>query len=241
MRPFTRPLLGLFLTFTLTWSACSSGTPEVTSSGNDKIPVAAEEELLKLFDVYQLNVEAHLNQPELYTFIYYSLLYTGETYSHNLGGVTTNQVFFNEDGREAVYDADGNSVEDCTNKGSYNYYLYNKDPFLHFVYDSYPWIIWGGCETDTSTVEERVEAYARDFLNGASIFKPHWDEVEAMDPVLVTDKGDVVALNLFIKIFQTDELSNYKYDGTDPWVTDESAFELFSTQVKEIMLQVLVE
>jgi hypothetical protein len=95
---------------------------------------------------------------------------TLEIESHNLNGVTGNTLYLSEDGhKEAVYDLHGNLVTDPINEGSYNYYHYKDYPYRHFFFDILPWIFWGNAETDTSTVQDRIVAFSKDFARGIRI------------------------------------------------------------------------
>ena len=61
------------------------------------------------------------------------------------------------DGREAVYDKDGNLVTDPLNRGTYNYAL---DDFGHVVQDVIPWILWGTGRDDAQglgAIGDRIE------------------------------------------------------------------------------------
>ena len=97
-----------------------------------------------------------------------------EVHVHQLGGAIGNQTVVEEDGHnEAVYafevDKDGNPigengtlVEDCLNRGNFNYFHPQDRPMAHFAADMLPWIILGNCEDDPSSINERIEAYVRD-------------------------------------------------------------------------------
>ena len=100
----------------------------------------------------------------------YTLLYnTVELNTHRMNGETENQVFVHDSGGELVFDKDGNLVKDCENKGSYNYAHYRREPLLHFSVDILPWLRWGNCREDTTTQEQRVNAYIRDITNALDI------------------------------------------------------------------------
>ncbi len=91
---------------------------------------------------------------------------TPEINIHQMNGATKNKVYVFEDGREAVYDAQGKLVTDPTNKGSYNYYNRVKEPLAHFAKDSDPWLKWGNARNDPSTPDQRLTAYLKDLKTG---------------------------------------------------------------------------
>jgi len=91
---------------------------------------------------------------------------TPELNIHQMNGQTENKVYVNEDGREAVFDADGNLVTDPTNKGSYNYYDAIKEPLAHFAKDTDPWLKWGNARNDPSAPDQRLKAYLKDLKIG---------------------------------------------------------------------------
>ena len=62
-----------------------------------------------------------------------------------------------KDGRyEAIYDSNGNLVEDPRDIGTYNYCPLVDSAIGHFFVDVLPWIIWGNSADDTTTVGERI-------------------------------------------------------------------------------------
>lgn len=97
---------------------------------------------------------------------YNLLLNTQELNIHQLRGAIGNQVFVHDDGREVVFDSEGNLVKDGINDGSYNYAHPTQDPIMHFVLDILPWLILGNTRQDPTTLSERLEAYVKDLENG---------------------------------------------------------------------------
>ncbi len=95
--------------------------------------------------------------------IIYSILQnTSEYYIHNLNGATGNKVFLHKDGhKEAVYDPDGNLVQDDINDPSYNYYGRRKDPLKHYSFDTHPWIMWGASQKDPTSQQERIYGFVK--------------------------------------------------------------------------------
>lgn len=164
------------------------------------------------------------------TFIYYALANTFETHAHNLGGVTTNEVFMNTDGREAVFDENEELVTDCLNAGTNNYFFYSEDPLLHFAADTAPWFEFGNCEGDSSTREERVGAFAKDFVDGIALVIESTDPIGEIDMEQLSE-SEVQVINLFLNIFATDGLKEFNFDGSDPWVESAEDFDKFSAKM----------
>ena len=114
---------------------------------------------------------------EFSAFIYTVLSNTQELRIHQMNGETTNEVYISDEGHEAVFrfkhdemgkriDGTGEHVTDCLNQGSFNYYHPIKTPLGHFAADILPWLIWGNCREDPSSLEQRIEAYMLDFEEG---------------------------------------------------------------------------
>lgn len=91
---------------------------------------------------------------------------TPEHFQHNMNGASGNEVYVKSDRQgflEAVFDSNGNLVEDDENMGSYNYYDQREHPYKHFFSDRLPWILWGNTKDDETTVIERGTAFIKDF------------------------------------------------------------------------------
>ena len=102
-------------------------------------------------------------------FMYFIFKNTPEHYQHNMRG-ENNSVYVHKDGHsEVVFDQNGKMVKECMNMGSYNYADRMKSPFLHFFQDRLPWVIWGNCKDDPTTVTERVSAFSKDLLLGLKV------------------------------------------------------------------------
>lgn len=99
-------------------------------------------------------------------FIYTVLSHSVEVWTHRMNGEVGNMVFVHESGAEIVFDANKNRVDSCENAGSFNYAHYQRQPLAHFTVDTLPWLLWGNCRQDSTTVSQRVEAYMRDFSDG---------------------------------------------------------------------------
>jgi hypothetical protein len=101
-------------------------------------------------------------------FVYTALAKTRELHNHQMRGATKNRVYVSADGQhEAVLDEHGSMVTDCVNVASYNYFAADRQPLEHFMFDMLPWIEEGNCPSDPTSKAERVEAYLKDFRDGA--------------------------------------------------------------------------
>jgi len=98
--------------------------------------------------------------------IRYILQNTGEVNIHKMRGETENKVYVNEDGREAVYDKDGNLVTNSYNQGTYNFYSNETEPIKKFIYDTAPWLVYGTASDDPTTFKERLYHYTLDLDMG---------------------------------------------------------------------------
>lgn len=97
------------------------------------------------------------------------LNYTYENRIHCMRGEEGNKVYVDKDGREAVFDEEGNLVENDWNKGSFNYGSYNNG-INKFLVDIFPWLIWGNGLNDPTSVDERFCYYLQDVFNGAQAY-----------------------------------------------------------------------
>jgi hypothetical protein len=158
--------------------------------------------------------KASLKDPEFEAkaaFIFSVLYYTSEINIHQMNGASGNQVFINEEGSEAVFDKEGNLVTDCENMGSYNYADGQKQPLTHFSIDILPWLRWGNCREDTTTIAQRIDAYVLDFELGLIVassdkrgyFLPQ--DIDPSDPLLS------VTLAFFIQAVESSGLDLYSF------------------------------
>jgi hypothetical protein len=104
------------------------------------------------------------NQEQL-SIINYILKNTYENNIHRMRGETENRVYTAEDGREAVFDKDGNLVTNSYNRGSYNYASYNR-PIEKFLLDIAPWLKLGNARDDPTSFDERLYYYTLDLDYG---------------------------------------------------------------------------
>lgn len=98
---------------------------------------------------------------------WWTLAHTGELAAHNLNGAHGNTVWTSPDGHsEAVFDSSEKPVTDPANKPSYNYGDPRRQPFKHFFFDTFPWLLWGNAGNDPTTFSDRLGAFWSDYLDG---------------------------------------------------------------------------
>lgn len=125
---------------------------------------------------------------------------TNEAAIHQMRGESENRVYINDDGREAVYDKDGELVQNGYNDGSYNYAHAKDEPLLHYILDTSPWLLWGMSEVDPTSIKERVYAYMGDLeggirrANALLPFEPlpddhQWPEIGQMQSLAIFAKA----------------------------------------------------
>jgi hypothetical protein len=127
---------------------------------------------------FNYNRLQNLNQEQL-SIINYILKNTYENNIHRMRGETENRVYTNEDGREAVFDKNGNLVTNSYNRGSYNYASYNR-PIDKFILDIAPWLEWGNTRDDPTSFEERLYYYTLDLNYGIQkyVFEGYRENLE---------------------------------------------------------------
>jgi len=137
--------------------------------------------------------------------INYILKNTYEICIHQMRGEEENQVFSNEDGREFVFDKEGNLVTNAWNKGSFNYAPYDK-PVDKFLLDIFPWMIWGNAADDPTSIEERIYNYSWDLWYSVQsyIYLDDFNELEKLTYSELS-KQDKQVYHLFYKIFLNDD------------------------------------
>lgn len=129
---------------------------EVQNTGSE----ALEEDMRLLFSI-EYDRPPNPNAEQL-SIIRYVLKNTEEVNIHKMRGETDNKVYVNEDGREAVYDKDGNLVTNSYNQGTYNFYSNETEPIEKFIFDIAPWLKYGNTRDDPTTFEERLYHYTLD-------------------------------------------------------------------------------
>ena len=149
-------------------------TPSFTSAG--------EADFLKnlKLEKYSKKSLKNLDVKAFSAFIFTVLSNTQELHIHQMNGEIYNEVYIHDEGHEAVFrfdhdekgkkiDGTGKLVTDCLNQGSFNYYHPYKAPLGHFAFDILPWLMWGNCKEDPSTLNQRIEAYMLDFRAGHAL------------------------------------------------------------------------
>ncbi|MBR6412862.1 MAG: hypothetical protein IKS41_06875 [Alphaproteobacteria bacterium] len=124
-----------------------------------------------------------------------------ENYQHSIGiPLGQYSLYVDKEGkREAVYDTrTGQLVTDPVNRGSYNYFPYRLG-IKHFLYDSYPWLNLGNSRDDTSTYQERLDAWLDDFV--VSFEKVCRVKSSLLDASTVSFTEDKVFADLMEEIF----------------------------------------
>jgi hypothetical protein len=125
-----------------------------------------ENEGLNIKNLFPLDYNRPQNpNREQVSIINYILENTFENNIHRMRGETENKVYTNADGREAVFNRDGNLVTNSYNKGSYNYAPYNR-PIEKFLLDIAPWLQWGNARDDPTSFNERLYYYTLDLNYG---------------------------------------------------------------------------
>ncbi len=171
---------------------------------------ANDSDLAESFDVTQLfsfSYDKPSNpDPEQLSIIRYVLQHTYENNIHKMRGEEDNQVFVHEDGREAVFDKDGNLVTNSYNSGSFNYYSNETEPIKKFAGDIAPWIKWGNTRDDPTSFHERLYYYTWDLDYGIQsyIFEGSKESLEpvAFD-VLSKDEKEVYYIFLHLLFNET--------------------------------------
>ncbi|MCQ2604123.1 MAG: hypothetical protein MJ215_03655 [Spirochaetia bacterium] len=116
--------------------------------------------------IKELNIDiSNEIEDEKLSALNYILKNTFENNIHKMRGETGNKVYTKEDGREAVFDKNGQPVENPWNRGNYNFASYSE-PVLKFTLDIWPWLYYGNSPDDPTDIEERFYYYLFDLDNG---------------------------------------------------------------------------
>ena len=166
--------------------------------------------------------------------INYILKNTYEISIHQMRGEDGNEVYSNDDGREVVYDKEGNLVTNAWNKGSFNYAPYSQ-PVDKFLLDIFPWMVWGNARDDPTSIEERIYYYTRDlwFSVQAYIFLEDQSELEDLSYSKLSEEEKEV-YHLFYKIFLNDDYEIKLNGGRESIIrlqTDEAYFLSYVDQL----------
>ena len=72
----------------------------------------------------------------------------------------SNVKYVSPDGKyEVIYDSSGREVTDPRDVGTYNFISSLVDPIGHFIVDVIPWIRYGNSPDDSTTPQERWDAF----------------------------------------------------------------------------------
>jgi hypothetical protein len=168
----------------------------------------SQKESVNLRQLFSINYDRPKNpEPEQLSIVWYVLKNTYENNIHKMRGETGNVVYVHEDGREAVYDKNGNLVTNDYNKGSFNYYSY-EEPIKKFIGDIAPWLLWGNTENDPTSFNERLYYYTLDLDYGIQsyIFKGSNERLEIISFNEISNNEKEVYY-IFIKLLFNE---NYK-------------------------------
>ena len=123
----------------------------------------------------------------------YILKNTFENNIHKMRGETENRVYTNKDGREAVFDKNGQPIENPWNRGSYNFAPYSE-PVRKFTLDIWPWLHDGNSPDDPTDIEERFYYYLLDLDYGVQsyIFLKDRDTLEEIKYSELSENEKVV-------------------------------------------------
>jgi hypothetical protein len=166
-------------------------------------------EQLDIKTLFSLNYNRPQNpdQRQL-SIIRYILKNTYENNIHKMRGETENVVYVNEDGREAVFDENGNLVTNSYNRGSFNFYSNEKEPIKKFLVDIAPWLKWGNTQDDPTSFYERLYYYTLDLDYGIQkyIFEGSRDSLEIVSfHNLTNDEKEVYYI--FLKLIFNEDYS----------------------------------
>ena len=169
--------------------------------------IFAENERVNIEELFPFDYEKPENpNPQQLSIVRYVLKNTYENNIHKMRGETENKVFVHEDGREAVFDKDGNLVTNSYNRGSFNYYSNRTEPIKKFIFDIAPWLIWGNAKDDPTSFNERLYYYTLDLDYGIQtyIFKGSNETLETVQ-FKNLPKNEKEVYYIFLKLLFNEE------------------------------------
>ena len=114
----------------------------------------------------ELNIDITKEIPkENISIINYILKFVYENNIHKMRNEDDNVVYTKKTGEEAVFNKNGDLVNNDWNKGSFNYGKYEQ-PINKFLLDIWPWLVWGNTKNDPTTFDERFYYYCMDLNLG---------------------------------------------------------------------------
>jgi hypothetical protein len=199
---------------------------------------AQEDEHFNIMTLFSFAYDRPNNpNPEQLSIIRYILQNTYENNIHKMRGEKDNQVYVNKDGREAVYDKNGNLVTNSYNQGSFNYYSNETEPIKKFLFDIAPWIQWGNTRNDPTSFNERLYYYTLDLDYGIQKYifegsKGRLEEVSLNE--LTEDEKEVYYI--FLKIIFNEnygiELNN---ENIEHLINDGEYYYEYFYQIQELL------
>ena len=211
MRNKTPLLLIIFLT------ACASGPDQFSESLTNDFG-------LKEFTVGDLDDP---NTKVKAAFIYTLLSNTEELRIHQFNGANNNAVYvkndmvnggypeivvrFEKDENGERIDGTGVHVRDCENKGSFNYKHPQREPLGHFTQDILPWMKWGNCREDTTTIEQRVSAYVMDVELGLERLRENQSGYYLPSDFSFQKSGQSETIAFFIAALESSDFDLYNF------------------------------
>ena len=181
-------------------------------------------------------------------FIFTVLSNTQELRIHQMNGEVYNEVYIRDEGQEAVFtferaengekiDGTGKLVTDCLNQGSFNYYHPYKFPLGHFAADILPWLVWGNCKEDPSTLNQRIEAYMTDFREGHALALYRKEGFYLPNNFKYKDTGQSETIGFFAKALEKSGFDFSAYfpgEFTSP-EKQEEFFNALESGIKELL------
>jgi hypothetical protein len=187
--------------------------------------------------LFSFNYEQPANpNPERLAIIRYILKNTHENNIHKMRGATENKIFTNSDGREAVFDRNGDLVTNY-NMGSFNYYSNETEPIKKFIADIVPWLKHGSMVGDPTSFEERLYYYTLDLDYGIQkyVFEGARGKLEAVEFNLLTEEEKEVYY-VFLKLLFNEDYRIQLSRGNIPRLRAEGKYyyEYFH-QIQEML------
>jgi hypothetical protein len=124
-----------------------------------------------------------------------------------MGGASGNSVLLGQNGhKEAVYDKEGKLVTNCSNQGSFNFFHPVLRPLGHFEADTLPWLKSGNCTNDSTSYNERLKAWEKDFKKGLTVAIKNKDNLNILGSVTDKDIESSKTLQMFVDSLQSESV-----------------------------------
>lgn len=208
--------------------------PETSSPSQSELVVNGN--IIILNELFPLSYDRPENpDPEKLSIIKYVLAHFVEDNIHKMRGETDNVVYITEDGREAVYDKNGDLVTNSYNAGSYNFYFAEEEPIKKFLYDTMPWLAMGNNNEDPTSIDERLYYYTLDLDYGIQdyIFYGVDEKLEEISfNQLTDDEKEVYYLFLYL-LFNNDYEIQLKSENIERLRDDGEYYYNYFYQIQE--------